>query len=259
MRRADEWARTAGALALMAAVIACAGVLFTAPAGSSCTLIPNPTFVPANGGVSVITAVVTEPAGTPVANGTIILFFTDLGTIDRQGKTKDGIARVNFISDSRSGIANITAQCGGPAPAGGGGGVTTTTLTTGTTVPVSTGGGGGSGSGTAKVTVGNANVGGLLLRADPPRITISNSTHVFAVVVGVNGNPVANVPVYFRVTDTPATEFFDIQDPVYTNNNGEAENVMRTRRTTAGSAKVTAIAPGASAFVSSPELIIPIL
>jgi hypothetical protein len=268
VRRAiGESIRTAGALAVMIAALACAGVLLTAPAGSSCTLIPNPTFVPANGGVSVITTVVTEPAGTPVANGTVILYFTDLGTIDRQGKTKDGVARVNFISDSRSGIANITASCGGAAPA-----VTNPSPnpSASATAPPT---GGGSGSGTAKVTVGNANVAALRLRADPPRITISNSTHVFAVVIGANGNPIANVPVYFSVADTtvapspgtgspaPAggTEFFDLQGPVFTNNNGEAENVMRTRRTTTGSAAVKASAPGPTGFIDSNTLLIPIL
>jgi hypothetical protein len=252
-----ESLRTAGGVVLLMAVIACAGVLFTAPAGSSCTLIPNPPFVAADGGVSLITTIVTEPAGTPVSNGTVILFFTDIGSIDAQGKTKDGIARVNFVADSRSGTAHITALCGGPAGSGGTGS-TTTTLTTGTTLPVAPGGSGGSGTGTATVTVGNVRVVTVKIRANPPRITTSNSTHVFAAVYDAGGNPVPNVPVYFTVTDNIATEFFDATFPVYTNNNGEAENVLRTRRTTAGTAKVKASAPGNGAFVNSDELSIAI-
>jgi hypothetical protein len=251
--------RAGTAAALLAALAACAGVLFTAPPGSSMRLLASPPFVPANGGVSIITAILTEPAGTPVADGTIMLCFSDIGHVDPQGKTKNGIARVNFVSDSRSGIATITCLSGGEAPTpiasaspgtGGGGG----------------GGGGtsGNGAGTVTVTVGNALVTAVRLRADPPRITISNSTHVFALVVGPNGNPLANVPVYFSIVPPsagvdPGTEFFDVTGPVFTNNNGEAENVMRTRRQTAGTAQVKASAPGPMGFVDSDPLLIPIL
>ena len=251
--RVSESMRTAVAVVLVMAVIACAGVLFTAPPGSTCTLIPNPPFVAANGGVSQITTIVTEPAGTPVSNGTIVEFFTDIGSIDPQGKTRDGIARVNFVADSRSGTAHITALCGGP-PSSGGTGSTTTTLTTGTTVPVTPVTPGGSGTGSATVFVGNVRVVTVKLRADPPRITISNSTHVFAGVFDAAGNPVPNVPVYFVVTDNVATDFFDATFPLSTNNNGEAENVLRTRRTAVGTIKVKASAPGNGAFVNSDEL-----
>jgi hypothetical protein len=221
-------------------------------------LFASPPFVPANGGVSTITAIITEPAGTPVADGTVMLCFSDIGHVDPQGKTKNGIARVNFVSDSRSGIATITCLSGGAAPApvasaspgGGGGG--------------GTGGTSGTGADTVLVGVGNALVTALRLRADPPRITISNSTHVFALVVGLFGNPLPNVPVYFSIVppsagSDPGTEFFDVTGPVFTNNNGEAENVMRTRRQTAGTAQVKASAPGPMGFVDSDPLLIPIL
>jgi len=91
------------------------------------------------------------------------------------------------------------------------------------------------------------------MRADPPRISNSNSTHVFARVIDENGNGVANVPVFFDVVADPATEFFDITGPVFTNNSGEAENVMRTRRETQGTAQVRARATGAGAEVVVPS------
>jgi hypothetical protein len=250
---------TAGRLTLVASLGvlgACAGVLFTAPPGSSCSLIANPPFVASDGGVSNITALVIEPAGTTVADGTIILFFTDIGLIDRQAKTKDGLAHVNFTSDSRSGTAHISAICGGAAPA-----VAPSTSPSASPGPVP-GGGGGSGSATVNVTVGNARVRAVVgLRADPPRITTSNSTHVFARVIDENGNGIANVPVFFDIvaTTNPGTEFFDIQGPVFTNNSGEAENVMRTRREFAGTATVRARAIGAGVEVVSEPLQIPIL
>ena len=256
--------RLAGAALLLATLIACAGVLFTAPPGSSISLIANPPFVASDGAVSVITAVVIEPNGTPVSDGTVVQFFTDIGTIEPEGKTRNGLARVNFVSDSRSGTATIRALSGGPAPAGG------TTPSPGASASPTTGGGGVSGTGAAsvQVVVGNVRVQAIRLRADPPRITNSNSTHVFAFVIDASGNPIPNVPVRFEVLPDNGTaspvpggtgdEFFDITGPVFTNNNGEAENVLRTRRETQGTAQVRAVAPGAGGFVVSDTLGIPI-
>ena len=268
--------RLAGAALLLSALAACAGVLFTAPPGSTIALNANPPFVASDGGVSVITAVVIEPNGTPVSDGTVVLFFTDLGTIEPQGKTKNGLAKVNFISDSRSGTATIRALSGGPAPAGGG--TTPSPNPSASTTPPPTTGGG-SGDATVTILIGNARIQDIRLRADPPRITTSNSTHVFAFVIDANGNGIPNVPVRFEVlpdsggggTASPSpgtapapggngTEFFDVTGPVFTNNNGEAENVMRTRRETQGIARVQAVAPGPGGFVvSSTALPIPIL
>ena len=241
-------------MVLLGALAGCAGVLFTAPPGSTCSLIANPPFVASDGGVSDITALVIEPAGTTVADGTVILFFADIGLIDRQAKTKDGLAHVKFISDSRSGVAHISAICGGSAPA-----AAPSTSPSASPAPAP-GGGGGNGSATVNVTVGNARVKAVaLVRADPPRITVSNSTHVFARVIDESGNGIPNVPVQFVVVDNPATEFFDVPGPVFTNNSGEAENVMRTRRQTTGNAQVRASAIGPGVVVTSDPLVIPIL
>ena len=113
------------------------------------------------------------------------------------------------------------------------------------------------------ITVGNALVTAIRLRAVPARIIDSNSTHVIATVVDTNGNPVANVPVFFEIADDAdrATEFFDSAGaPIFTNNNGEAEDVLRTRRNTTGVVDVQARAPnGSGGFVTSERLRIPIL
>jgi hypothetical protein len=243
--------RLALAAGLLVALGGCAGVLFTAPPGSSCSLIPNPPFVASDGGVSVITALVIEPAGTTVSDGTVLLFFTDIGMIDRQGKTKDGIARVNFTSDSRSGVAHISAICGGAAP-------TVTPSTSPSASPVATPAGG-SGSAATTVTVGNVRVKAVVgIRADPPRIAASNSTHVFARAIDENGNGIANAVMFFDVVTDPATEKFEVTGPVFTNQSGEAEDVLRTNRETAGNAQVRARAIGAGAEVVSQTLTIPI-
>jgi hypothetical protein len=243
-------------VALLAALAGCAGVLFTAPPGSTCTLFANPPFVASDGGVSNITALVVEPAGTTVSDGTVILFFTTIGMIDGQAKTKDGQAHVNFTSDSRSGLAHITAICGGSAPA-----AAPSTSPSGSPVP-GPGGGGGPGTFSVDVPVGNVRVTAVVgMRADPPRITNSNSTHVFARVIDENGNGIANALVFFDIVATvnPGSEFFDVQGPVFTNQSGEAENVMRTKRETAGTATVRARAIGKGVEVVSEPLQIPIL
>jgi hypothetical protein len=245
--------RLAVAATLLVALAACAGVLFTAPPGSSCSMIANPPFVASDGGVSVITTLVIEPAGTTVSDGTVVLFFTDIGMIDRQGKTRDGIARVNFTSDSRSGVAHISAICGGAAP-------TTPTASPGAS-PAPTTGVSGSGSASTTVSVGNVRVKAVVgIHADPPRITTSNSTHVFARAIDENGNGIPNAVMFFEIVTSPdpGTEFFDVTGPVFTNQSGEAEDVLRTKRDVAGNAQVRARAIGAGVMVASDPLNIPI-
>jgi hypothetical protein len=239
------------AAGLFSTLAACAGVLFTAPPGSSCSLIANPPFVASDGGVSAITALVIEPAGTTVSDGTVVLFFTDIGLIDRQGKTKDGIARVNFTSDSRSGVAHISAICGGAAP-------TTPTASPGAS-PAPTTGVSGDGSASTTVTVGNVRVKAVCcIRAEPSRITTSNSTHVFARAIDENGNGIPNAVMFFEVVTDKATERFEVTGPVFTNQSGEAEDVLRTNRELAGNATVRARAIGAGVEVVSETLTIAI-
>ena len=218
-------------LALAAANLTCAGALMTAAPGSTMTLIANPNAVPADGGVSVLTAFLIEPAGTTVPDGTVVQFFTNLGRVEpREGKTKDGAARVNFISDARSGRAQVTAVSGGAAAAP----PSTTPASPAPPAPIT-----GAATATAEILVGTAQGVFVITTADPSRITDSRSTHIFATVVDTFGNPVPNVGVIFTVNTT--TEFMDSQGhPIFTDNNGRAEDVLRTRRTTPGSVTVDA-------------------
>jgi hypothetical protein len=221
-------------------------------------------------------AIVTEPAGTDVPDGTVVLWTTTLGHVDPETRTQRGIARNRLIADSRSGEATVTAQSGAEAapptttPAS-----TTTTITTTTTTSTLTGlhssisgfaaagsavRAGAQNSDSVTVMIGNALVATVRLRAVPSRITNSNSTHVIATVLDVNGNPVANVPVFFEVVTNADTEFFDSAGAaVHTNNNGEAEDVLRTRRTVQGTIVVQASAAGPGGFIDSPPLSIPVL
>jgi hypothetical protein len=199
--------------------------------GSSIFLQANPPFVASNGGVSLVTALLTEPAGTLVPDGTVVYFFASIGRIDPQAKTRDGVARANFVSDSRSGQATITAFSGGAAPAPSGG---------------SASGGGGS---TVTITIGNALPTLVIVTASPERVRGPGSTTLRANVFDANGNPVANTPVIFKITatvggtplPTPTPPATPLPGPapeetldsgggqVFTDNNGQAFDTLRTR------------------------------
>jgi hypothetical protein len=245
-----------GVALLALATVTCQSVPLLAPPGSSLTLIANPDFIASHGGISRIIAIVTEATGAPVADGTQVMFFTDLGRIDERGLTNDGVAQVNLISDSRSGVATVTAISGGgqiptasPSPTVGSPAVALKSAAA-------------ANSDTVEVTIGNARIVAVHLRAEPGRIGTSRSTVVIATVFDTDGNPIPNVPVYFRVAGqtpgTSQTEFFDNSGPVFTDNNGEADTVLRTRRDVPGSVQVVAEAPGPAGMVASETLTIPV-
>jgi Bacterial Ig-like domain (group 1) len=252
-----KWTQVAAAAALALlglSHLTCNQAIMTAPAGSTLTISANPLFIPANGGVSVISALVIEPAGTPVADGTVVQFFTNLGSIPEQGRTNDGVVRVNLVADSRSGIATVTAISGGgsipsPSPSPSPTPTPTPTPTPGTgsaAIGVAAGSSveAGEASDSIDVTIGNPNAANIEVVADPPRITNSRSTHITAIVYDAFGNPIRSVPVYFVIVEDPATEFMDNPGPVFTDNDGRASSVMRTRRATSGTATVRAQVPG---------------
>jgi hypothetical protein len=266
----------APSVAAMAMLLAsCGAAYLTAPPGSTLTLVANPDFIASHGGVSELMAIVTEPAGTDVPDGTVVLWTTNLGRVDRETRTVRGIARNRLISDSRSGRATVVAASGADAlpPTTTAPSTTTptstTTTTTATTTPATrpaassdfaalsaSVAAGVQNSDAVEVVIGNANVATIRLRADPPRITGSNTTTVIATVLDPNGNPVANVPVFFEVIINLDTDFFENGGaPVFTDNNGEAAATLRTRRTLQGAITVRATVPGPTGFIFSTHVI----
>lgn len=225
----------AAVLLLAALTLTCHQVILTAPPGSTIALFANPEFIPANGGVAVISALVYEPAGTPVADGTVVQFFTNLGRIDEQGRTNDGVVRVNLVSDTRSGTATVRAFSGGaasaPAPA-----------PSASASPTGTSGAAGS----VQVVIGSALPASVLLTAFPQRVIADpRLSTIRAFVLDQNGNAVANVPVLFSLSvgtapspspspsPTPGPAGVDFLGsrgtPVFTDNNGVAEDILFVR------------------------------
>jgi hypothetical protein len=235
-----RWRVGLAVLALLAG--SCHQALLTAPPGSTVTLVANPQFIPAHGGVSVITAVVVEPAGTPVPDGTVVQFFTNLGSIDEQGRSNDGVVRVNLIADARSGTATVTAVSGGPAIAPSPS-PSPSPSPTPTPAPRTDAGlmaASNMNSATVDVVIGSALPASMLVTATPTRLTEKRASLITANVFDASGNPVAHVPIIFTVDGV--TERMDSQgSPTFTDNNGQAQDVMRTRYDVAEPSKTVTV------------------
>lgn len=224
--------RTGAALmGLIAAVaqVSCQQAILTAPNGSTLQLVANPTFIPSSGGVSIVSALVVEPAGTPAADGTVVQFFTTLGVIEEQGKTNDGVARVNLVADSRSGTAQVTAFSGAATSAS----------------PV-------------EVTIGSALPERIVLTAEPIRIVADPFARIIANVFDVSGNPVVNVPVVFSVSASSGALEVRLASSgaqIFTDNNGRAEDELVIESPLGGAQEtVTVTATAADGVTASVEV-----
>lgn len=100
-------------LLVFVAASACESSQLVAPIASSISLLADVTTLPPGGSTEVV-AVVIEEAGTPVHDGTVVQFFSTLGTVDpREATTRDGLARATFTAGQTAGTAVITALSGG--------------------------------------------------------------------------------------------------------------------------------------------------
>lgn len=196
----------------------CDKVPLLAPSQSTITLTTSTTSVPINGVVEV-SASVTEPAGTPVQNGTYVTFTSSFGTIEPQeARTTGGRATVQFKAGTQSGKAQIGAFSG---------------ATRATAV---------------EILVGGAAAAKVLLRADPQSVPATGgTTTVAATVVDASGNTLSGVPVTFTANAGQL-----VPGQVVTDITGEARTTLSTPRTTtvtataggqAGTVEVTATSP----------------
>jgi hypothetical protein len=216
---------------LSVAALACEKAPLTAPVDSTLSVFVNPPFIVANGGVSVISAFVVEPAGTPVPDGTVVFFFTTLGRIEPQGKTKDGVARVNLVADSRSGIAKVTAATGNVV------------------------------SDAQEVAIGSKLPTKMVVTANPPYLAGAREATITANVFDDNGNPVQNVPVIFTVEPVGTAPLREVLasggSPQYTDSNGQAFDTLATRTANGVSVKtVTVTATTANLLTESVSVIV---
>jgi Bacterial Ig-like domain (group 1)/PKD domain len=192
------------ALVGVLAAVACDKIPLTAPLDSTINLAVSTTTLGLNGTAEVV-ASVTEPAGTPVHDGTTVVFTASVGIVEpREARTEGGVARATFRSGGQSGTATITAFSGSAR-----------------SEPV-------------EVLVGGAAAETVMVRAEPPTVrTSGGSVQVIAYVVDASGNPLAGVPVGF------SSDFGTFSaNSVATGANGEARVTLNTNRDTVVTASV---------------------
>jgi hypothetical protein len=224
-------ARVVAVLLLGAGAPSCGQAILSAPTGSTLQIFVNPPFIAANGDTAVVSVLATEPAGTPVPDGTVIQFFTSIGRIDEQAKTNDGVARVNLISDARSGTATVTAVSG----------------------PVNVK--------LENFVIGAPRVSSVrTIALDPVIDTRLGRSIAFikATVLDSNGNTIPGIFVRFTVSQNPATDHILGPRDVATDNSGEATSRVQTNRTTPGTiiVKVEVLAPMTGTI---PDIVIQVL
>jgi hypothetical protein len=211
--------RLAGAAALaiaQLAVIACDKMPLTAPSGGSVSLTSAALVLPI-GGSTEVSAFVAESGGTPVQNGTMVRFTTNLGRVDPvEAHTNNGRAVTTFFAGDVSGVAQVRATSGSvvSAPVGSGGG-------TGTT-----------GSPSIDISIGAAAVDAVVLRASQLAVPFNGGTvDLTATVTGAGGRLLAGVPVTFLTTEGQLSATSGLTD---------AAGEVRTSLTTNRPASVTA-------------------
>ena len=175
---------------------ACDRVPLTAPTQSTIQLFATGTSVAPNGTVELV-ATVTEQAGTPVQNGTVVSFTTTLGRIDpAEARTQNGKATVRLIADGRSGVATVTAFSGAAENA------------------------------TLELPIGSAAVETLVVRAEPAGLgSTGGSTQIVALVRDLAGNPLPGASVAFTTTAGSLSS-----GVVTTDAAGEARTTLTTSR-----------------------------
>ena len=130
--------------------VGCDKVPLTAPASSTITL-SAPTRTLPTGGSTQLSAIVMEPAGTPVQDGTSVRFQTNLGRLEpADAHTRGGVATTTFFAGDVSGAAEVKALSGPAGSATTGANATATNAVT--------------------ILIGNAAVGSLLGKRDAPAL-----------------------------------------------------------------------------------------
>jgi PKD domain-containing protein/Big-like domain-containing protein len=153
------------------ALAACDQLPLLAPSGSTVTLTSSHIVL----GVSEtaeLTAHIVENGGTPVHNGTLVVFTTTLGQLDlTEARTNNGRANVRLNANGSSGVARVTASSGGAR------------------------------SEALEITVGAAAADTVSLSATPGTFpALGGSVVLLATVRGTGGQGLAGIPVTFSAT-----------------------------------------------------------
>lgn len=193
----------------------CKKATLTAPEQSTLMVTVNPSIIPV-GGTATVRVLAYKASGTTVADGTVIYFSTDMGSIDAKAETTDGIANAVFTSsDNLSGMATITVVSGNAQV---------------TPDPVT-------------ITIGTAtSLTALVLSANPQTLPQQGGNSTIRVTAyDESMNPLSGIQVV--LTASPAGVLNSNGSPLTTDDNGAAEDLLQTEETTT----VTATSGGVTA------------
>jgi hypothetical protein len=182
-------------------VSACDKMPLTAPSGSVITIFATSSSVPSNGSIDIVATVIengvtTVPpttgngngngtptpgngttattqagSGTPVQNGTLVSFTTNIGRIEpSEARTQNGQVRVKFMANGQSGQATITAFSGGASGR------------------------------IENLPVGSAAAGRIVVTSSQSLGPAGGTTEIRAGVEDESGSPLRGIPVTFRTT-----------------------------------------------------------
>ena len=212
--------RLGGALVLalvQLVVVSCDKMPLAAPTGSTVTVRAAETVLP-TGGTTEITAFVSEEAGTPVQNGTVVRFSTNLGRLEpAETQTHNGYATTRFLAGDIAGEAVIRAASG------------STNI-----------GGNDDAPNAAKIKVGAAAVETLTLRAVPQFVPFEGGTvQVIATVMGPANRALPGIPVNFGAAEGTLSDSLVLSD-----GNGEARTLLTLRPVQGVSSVVVTAAAG---------------
>ena len=217
------------ALLLAAAVcVSCDRVPLTAPVNSTLSVNAGTTVLPI-GGSTEVRATVIEQAGTPVHDGTTVLFTTNLGRLDPPDpQTHNGVAVTTFFAGDTSGLAEIRATSGGAGAGGTTQTPTTSSNPTSPTTPATPAATATTSSNVVMISVGTAAVEAVTVRANPSSVSQNGGTvQVIATVTGTGGRLLSNLPVTFSTTHGTLSSGSALTDA-----NGEARVTLTTNADT---------------------------
>lgn len=230
-------AHVAGLVLLALLATACDKVPLFAPSRSTITLTAGQRILALNSSVE-ITAVVIEPSGTPVQNGTTVRFTTSLGRLDPvEVETRNGIATTTLYAGDTSGVADVRAFSG----------------TAGSTSSAANGEAATTPTNTLSFSIGTAAADTVTISTKPSSVPATGgSVEVNAVVRAANGQGLAGVPVTFSATRGTLTNTVATTDA-----NGVATVGLSTSvetSVTAVSGSKTAATPATVAVLGAPSV-----
>lgn len=197
------------AATLLFSSTACEKIALLAPSGSKISLSANRSVLPVDGATEIV-ASVTEQAGTPVHNGTLVTFTTTLGRVEpAEARTSGGVARAMLHAGVQSGTATVRAFSGG--------GELTAELS---------------------IVIGAAAAQAVTLNATPTTVpSTGGAVQLLAAVLDAAGNRLPGVPVTFTATAGSLSS-----GTVITDDNGEARATLTTDRATTVTARAGNVA-----------------